>query len=128
MLAVAPSVAAGMTRSSQRQDPTFAELESELGESVNSFEEITTYNNFYEFGTNKEDPYRNSGSFQPRPWTVEVGGMVNNPGTFELDEYVDNPAAYFPGVAMAFAGIKDPAERHNLLEYVIRTGVGCETK
>ena len=46
----------------------------------------------------------------------------------ELDKYVENPAAYFPGVAMAFAGIKDPIERYNLLEYVIRTGTGCEAK
>lgn len=49
-------------------------------------EDVTTYNNFYEFGTSKSDPARNSGDFEPLPWTVRVDGMVARPGTFDFDQ------------------------------------------
>jgi sulfoxide reductase catalytic subunit YedY len=90
-LAVAPHPASALLRERPRgehQDPTFADLESELGERVNSFEEITTYNNFYEFGSAKEDPARNAGSFRPTPWTVAVEGEVANPGTYDLADFL----------------------------------------
>ena len=44
-------------------------------EEPNSYEEITSYNNYYEFGTDKEDPKANSGAFKPLPWTVRVDGL-----------------------------------------------------
>ncbi|PCI33899.1 MAG: protein-methionine-sulfoxide reductase catalytic subunit MsrP [Alphaproteobacteria bacterium] len=53
-----------------------------------SFKAITTYNNFYEFGTGKEDPARNAHSLQPRPWTVRVDGHVENPGDYDLDDLI----------------------------------------
>ena len=52
---------------------------------VTSYEDITHYNNFYEFGTGKEDPYRNSGDFQPYPWTFEIDGMVQKPQRVDID-------------------------------------------
>ncbi len=52
----------------------------------NSYEDITHYNNFYEFGTGKEDPARNAGSLRTRPWTVEVSGLVAKPGRYDLDD------------------------------------------
>ena len=52
------------------------------------FEDVTHYNNFYEFGTNKEDPAANSGKFKPRPWSVQVGGECNKPGTFALEDFI----------------------------------------
>ena len=55
---------------------------------VNSLEEITSYNNFYEFGTDKEDPKQNSGAFRPRPWTVKVEGLVKKPGDYHLDDLI----------------------------------------
>ena len=55
-------------------------------EQVNSFEEITTYNNFYEFGLGKSDPYRYSGNFKPKPWAVSVTGEVDNTGTFSYED------------------------------------------
>ncbi len=70
------------------QDPSFARMRSELDERVNSFQEITTYNNFYEFGTGKEDPFENSGSFNPRPWTVAIEGHVNKPGNYQLEDFL----------------------------------------
>ena len=55
-------------------------------EARNSFEEITTYNNFYEFGTGKEDPSQRSGSFKPKPWSVTVGGEADVTGSFSLED------------------------------------------
>ena len=51
-----------------------------------SHEHITSYNNFYEFGTDKADPARNAHTLKTRPWTVVVEGLVNKPGTFGLDD------------------------------------------
>ena len=47
--------------------------------------DVTTYNNFYEFGTGKSDPSDNAGSFKTRPWTVAVEGEVGNPGVYDID-------------------------------------------
>ncbi|HLL09978.1 MAG TPA: protein-methionine-sulfoxide reductase catalytic subunit MsrP [Rubrivivax sp.] len=50
-----------------------------------AYTDITSYNNFYEFGTDKSDPARHAGSLKPRPWTVTVEGEVKKPTTFDLD-------------------------------------------
>ena len=55
---------------------------------LNSFEEITTYNNYYEFGTNKWDPYQNSSNFKPQPWSIIVDGLVNKPGQYSLEKFL----------------------------------------
>jgi sulfoxide reductase catalytic subunit YedY len=55
-------------------------------EKQNSFDDISTYNNFYEFGTGKGDPAATSGRFKPRPWTVKVDGLVNKPAEFNIDD------------------------------------------
>jgi len=55
------------------------------GEQLTSFEDITHYNNFYEFGVNKDDPARNAGGLPTRPWTVKVTGLVKQPKTFDID-------------------------------------------
>jgi sulfoxide reductase catalytic subunit YedY len=57
-----------------------------LDEPANSLKDIKTYNNFYEFGTEKSDPAERSGKFKPRPWTVKVSGEADRTGTFELDD------------------------------------------
>ena len=54
-------------------------------EPPNSYEEITTYNNYYEFGTGKEDPHRDSGDFRPEPWTVRVEGEAEVTGEFDVE-------------------------------------------
>lgn len=63
--------------------PTFTD---ELGDPTNTFEEITSYNNFYEFSTNKEAVKPLSEKFNPSPWTVEVTGMVAKPKTFGIED------------------------------------------
>lgn len=55
-------------------------------EEVNTFKEITTYNNFYEFGVDKGDPSQNSGSFRPKPWTVKIEGEIKKPATYNLED------------------------------------------
>jgi sulfoxide reductase catalytic subunit YedY len=54
----------------------------------NRFEEVTGYNNFYEFGTGKEDPAAESGGFRPKPWKVKVDGEAEVTGTFDYDSIV----------------------------------------
>jgi sulfoxide reductase catalytic subunit YedY len=49
---------------------------------------FTSYNNFYEFGTDKEDPKAYSKSFKPLPWTVTVDGMCRKPGKFQLEDFL----------------------------------------
>jgi sulfoxide reductase catalytic subunit YedY len=53
---------------------------------ANSFEDIKTYNNFYEFGTDKSDPAERSGQFRTRPWSVSVAGEAEVTGTFTLED------------------------------------------
>ena len=55
-------------------------------EKRNTFEEITTYNNFYEFGTDKSDPARNARDFRTRPWSVAVEGEAEVTGRFGLED------------------------------------------
>jgi sulfoxide reductase catalytic subunit YedY len=57
-----------------------------LTEKPNSFEEITTYNNYYEFGTGKDDPARNAHTLVTEPWTVEVTGEAERTGKYSLED------------------------------------------
>jgi sulfoxide reductase catalytic subunit YedY len=52
------------------------------------YTDVTTYNNFYEFGTGKGDPVEQAKGFKPRPWTVQVDGMVAKPATYQLDDFL----------------------------------------
>ncbi|HEX5215236.1 MAG TPA: protein-methionine-sulfoxide reductase catalytic subunit MsrP [Vicinamibacterales bacterium] len=56
---------------------------------LNTFEEITTYNNFYEFGTDKGDPARNAHTLKTTPWKVKVDGMVNKPGDYGVEDLIN---------------------------------------
>ena len=58
---------------------------STTGETLTSYEDITHYNNFYEFGTGKGDPAQNAHSLKTRPWTVTVDGLVKKKKTFDID-------------------------------------------
>jgi len=55
-------------------------------EELTPFEDVTTYNNFYEFGTGKDDPARNARDFSIEPWTVEVSGEANKTGNYSLED------------------------------------------
>ena len=56
----------------------------------NSYNDITTYNNFYEFGTGKSDPSKYAGKLTTKPWVVEVGGLVEKPGMYTFDDITKN--------------------------------------
>ena len=60
-------------------------------EPLTPLKDITSYNNFYEFGTGKSDPQRNSKDFKTRPWTVTVEGEVHKPKTFGIEELLKLP-------------------------------------
>lgn len=55
------------------------------GEQLTSYEDVTHYNNFYEFGVQKSDPAQNAGGLPTRPWTVRVDGLVKKQRTFDID-------------------------------------------
>lgn len=56
---------------------------------LNTYEQITSYNNFYEFGTRKDDPARNAGRLTVKPWTVKVDGLVDKPGDYSVEDLID---------------------------------------
>ncbi len=53
-----------------------------------TYEDVTSYNNFYEFGTGKDDPKRNAQRFVTKPWTVKVDGLVKKPGDYQLEDFL----------------------------------------
>jgi methionine sulfoxide reductase catalytic subunit len=55
---------------------------------LNSYDDITSYNNYYEFGTDKEDPKENAHTLHTRPWTVQVAGLVKKPATYQFEDLV----------------------------------------
>lgn len=57
-----------------------------LADEPNSYEDITTYNNFYEFGTGKGDPAARSSQFKPSPWSISVSGEAEVTGKFQLED------------------------------------------
>ena len=60
--------------------------DSSLAGEQTPYEAVTTYNNFYEFGTDKSDPARHAHAMTTDPWTVKVGGLVGRPGELHLED------------------------------------------
>lgn len=85
-LAVAGVAAAGFVGSRRLLSalPTIARQD----EKTNTWEEITGYNNYYEFGTDKDDPAANSQNFRTKPWTVKVDGLVKKPADYHFEDLV----------------------------------------
>ena len=55
-------------------------------EKLNSYKDVTTYNNFYEFGLDKADPAKHAHTLKPRPWSVVVDGQCGKPGTYNIED------------------------------------------
>jgi len=85
-----PNQSAPKTGAAQDAAPVAAESGylTPSGEKATAFEDITNYNNFYEFSTNKGGVAPRAKNFVTRPWTVEVGGMVHKPKTFGIDDLI----------------------------------------
>ena len=89
----ASSVLAGVPRrayAASDQEPA-APLQGEawpmnIGDAVTPKEKATTHNNFYELGPEKQLPSENHYFYKPRPWKVRIGGLVNKPGDYDVDE------------------------------------------
>ena len=73
-------------------------------EKQNTYEQVTTYNNFYEFGTDKSEPSKNARNFKTSPWTVSVEGDVAKPRKFSMDEI------------MKIAPLEERVYRHRCVE------------
>ena len=52
------------------------------------YEDVTTYNNYYEFGTDKDDPARNAHTLRTKPWSVAIEGMVKKPAVYSLEDFI----------------------------------------
>ena len=76
-----PDTAAATTELKFRRNDAFSTTEQ-----PNAYEDVTGYNNFYEFGTGKGDPAANSGRFKPAPWTVRISGEAETTGEFSLED------------------------------------------
>jgi methionine sulfoxide reductase catalytic subunit len=74
------------TPSSPVPDDAQNQTKDELGSPINSLDDITHYNNYYEFSEDKLAPSLLSQNFKPSPWSVEVGGMVQNPKTYAIED------------------------------------------
>ena len=90
----AAALALGPAKSAAAAPPTGQPLKAprnapfSVEDPPTAFESVTTYNNFYEFGVNKEDPSRLEHLLKPRPWTVLVDGDVARPKTYDVDELI----------------------------------------
>jgi methionine sulfoxide reductase catalytic subunit len=60
----------------------------QLKDELTPYEDVTTYNNFYEFGTDKSDPAENAKGFKTKPWSVAVEGLVSKPATYSLEDFI----------------------------------------
>ena len=80
-LALAAPAALAGARLTHRKNARYSTTEA-----ANSQEDITTYNNYYEFGTDKSDPAERSGKFKAAPWSVTIGGEAEVKGTFTLED------------------------------------------
>jgi sulfoxide reductase catalytic subunit YedY len=113
--------------------PTAGASTDELGDPLNKFEEITNYNNFYEFSTNKEAVANQSQDFKAYPWTIEVSGLVNKPQTFAIEDiyrkFVQEERVYrlrcveawsmvIPWVGFPIAALLKEVEPKNEAQYV----------
>ncbi|MDC8760273.1 protein-methionine-sulfoxide reductase catalytic subunit MsrP [Janthinobacterium fluminis] len=70
----------GNAKLGARLNPAYSSMDQ-----PSAYKDATTYNNFYEFGTDKADPAQNAGTLKPRPWTVTIEGEVKKPMTLDLD-------------------------------------------
>jgi methionine sulfoxide reductase catalytic subunit len=85
-----PSLIPGICAVSHAQSATAQKLTLRPGpfptmEKMTPYKDVTTYNNFYEFGLDKDDPFKNAQNLKVRPWTIEVEGEVLKPKVFDIE-------------------------------------------
>ena len=82
---IATTLSSNLYATHEKQDNQYSDQLSQ-NDSLNTYEEITTYNNFYEFGVGKSDPSSNAGQFKSRPWSINIEGLVQKPGVIDLED------------------------------------------
>jgi sulfoxide reductase catalytic subunit YedY len=87
-LAGAPPRAWGEGPAIQEPQPVGKPYGLQKDDKPTPWEDVTNYNNFYEFGSDKSDPAANAKAFKTRPWTVKVDGLVNKPGDYQLEDFI----------------------------------------
>jgi len=83
-----PALAAVVPEGRRIELPDVGNSDFSTDETPNNYEDITTYNNYYEFGTGKDDPYRNAQQFDPRPWSITIDGHAEKTGTFHFEDFI----------------------------------------
>ena len=89
--AVLAACSPGASAAPTEEIPDLPAKQDELGDPANSYQDITNYNNFYEFSVDKEAVNPLSQDFATKPWTVEVYGLVNNPRTYGIEDLMKFP-------------------------------------
>ena len=69
--------------------PFISKAASDKKNNITSYKDITTYNNYYEFGTSKSDPYKNSQNFKTNPWNISIEGEVEKPISLSMEEITE---------------------------------------
>jgi sulfoxide reductase catalytic subunit YedY len=80
------SILPGCAEAAAPQQPALKKSKYDVTEKLTPYEDVTGYNNYYEFGVDKQDPAANSRNFKTTPWTVEVAGMCKKPAKYALDD------------------------------------------
>ena len=86
LAACSPSTGSGPVDFLTGEEPQAQASTDELDDPINSYTDITNYNNYYEFSIDKEEVAVRSRDFKTSPWSVSVGGLVRNPQTFDVDD------------------------------------------
>lgn len=85
-----PAVAQAMACAPRDEQP----VADDAQDKVTDYEDATTYNNYYEFGTDKDEPARNAKNFRTSPWTVQVDGLVKQPKTYAIEDLLKGLTVY----------------------------------
>ena len=130
---VAESRGAGVFASGQAPLSGYKERAIATDEKLNTFNEITGYNNFFEFGMGKDDPKRFGGSLRTSPWKVKVDGLCNKPADYHLEDLikpiqleeriyrlrcVEGWSMVIPWIGIPLASIIDRAQPSSKAEFV----------
>ena len=83
-----PGLVLAETEKTERAKLDVTKSEKYSGLEPTEYEYITGYNNFYEFGTGKEDPAANAHTLTTKPWSIKVDGLVNKPGDYALEDII----------------------------------------
>ncbi len=86
--AVPPSIASALPAERRQGQNLGTPYGLQPNDKPTSYEDVTNYNNFYEFGLDKADPARNAKDFKPLPWTVRVDGFVKAPANYQLEDFL----------------------------------------